>query len=168
MINLSKKNSLGAGMYGFYIQLTPRKGIKIVRNINMASYEYLHHKLVYAHREVIAKRYGFKIPKVYQVKQVLVDGKKRYGVVMEHVDGVVLGQYDDYLDEYGNSTEWVDEFVDRACTAVADSHSCNFVVKGKRIYRIDYGWRPTNWLLRRLRVSAKRKLMTLFDKTSYC
>jgi hypothetical protein len=144
MMRLSGNRSDGSGCYGYYYRLKNGRGIKVIcdNNVNDGSLvagakeEFKHLKMAYKCRHALFERIGIRIPKPIKFTYVDLDGDRYPAIVMEHIQGNSLDQYDEDL-------------MGEADRYFHDSHSDNFIRCRwtDDVYRIDFGCAPTKRLM---------------------
>jgi len=105
--NIDKLEYVNSGAFGHYFKLNEKQGIKVIRDLRYSS--------AWKEYKILQKfsKSGFT-PKPFEVVKVLVNHKKSFkyrygteqiqkgeyrGIVMEHIDGIELTNYDRNYDE---------------------------------------------------------------------
>lgn len=153
IVKAIKRGSDNSGSYGSYFQINGKVGIKVIAfddECDFKSIEALKQSRVYedAVKEgkmlKEASKRSRMVAKFYSLETFKVFGYWQVGIVMEHIDGILLSDYcdkDEDAEDYDvrdNIVEMLLRKMRKVKVYIHDQNSSNFIRQGRRWRIIDF------------------------------
>jgi len=118
--------SSGCGSYGFYIKLSKELGVKIIKAACQTDGGLCLARKEFENLMVCWKRKPSLFPRPYGVVELQWEGKKKYGIVMQHIDGMTASQVS--YDKFRKIREKIEKQLDQIGIEHRDLHEGNVMV----------------------------------------